>query len=180
MVWPAFPLVSISDDLDPTLNHWTSPQTAKRRNGVNPVCPHLIPTSKRMERVYEWELNKSLSAKALTWGRAQCLPCFTQCYLSSMTLTCWHSWGHLQGRHTAKTQANWRQGKEDFHMPLTDLFVDERLHCGLIFFSSTGVTFGCKSGINWTLTKGCLTRMRGWRTVFPRLRDKTSARDKQT
>lgn len=45
-----------------------------------------------------------------------------------------------------KTQAAWKQGREDFHMPLTDLFADEGLHCRLIFFFSAGVTFGSKLG----------------------------------
>lgn len=107
---------------------------SKKKKQHDPSCPHLIPTSKGRERVYEWELNKSISTKALTWGRAECLPCLTQCYLSTVTLTCCYSWGHLRGRQTAKMQANWKKGGEDFHMPLTDLFVDERLHCGLIFF----------------------------------------------
>lgn len=139
---------------------------SKKKKQRDPSCPHLILTSKRREWVYEWELNKGISTKALTWGRAECLPCLTQCYLSTVTLTCSYSWGHLQGLQTAKTQTNWKEGREDFPMPLSDLLVDESLHCGLIFFFSAGVTFGCKPDISRALC--ALTRMCAWGTVSKR------------
>lgn len=42
-------------------------------------------------------INRSMSANVMTWGSAQNLPCRARRYQSTVTLTCWYSWEHLQG-----------------------------------------------------------------------------------
>lgn len=70
-----------------------------------PLClPHAISHKQRDPMfmsegrawVYKGAINRSMSANVMTWGSAQNLPCRAQSYQSTMTLTCWYSWEHLQ------------------------------------------------------------------------------------
>lgn len=69
----------------------------------NPIFHKLrdpMSTSEGRAWVYKRAINRSMSANVMTWGSAQNLPCRARRYQSTVTLTCWYSWEHLQGSHS--------------------------------------------------------------------------------